>query len=104
MMQMACFQQSEKYSFLLTSVVVFSYIKGLTVLLQQRSIDVEQRMALVQDVQGQLKELREELDDWNKIWFQLAVESSEEVGTEKPSIPRMCNRQTQRSNVEADVF
>ncbi|KAL5487067.1 hypothetical protein EMCRGX_G019626 [Ephydatia muelleri] len=36
------------------------------------------RMALVQDVQGQLKELREELDDWNKIWFQLAVESSEE--------------------------
>ena len=43
-------------------------------LLQQRSIDVEQRMALVQDVQGQLKELREELDDWNKIWFQLAVE------------------------------
>ena len=25
------------------------------------------------------------------------------VGTEKPSIPQMCNGQTQRSNVEADV-
>ena len=31
------------------------------------------------------------------------METSEEVGTEKPSIPRMCNRQTQRSKVEADV-
>ena len=58
---------------------------------------------MVQDVQGKLKELREELDDWNKIWFQMAVEIAEEVGTEKPSIPWMCNKQTQRSNVEADV-
>ena len=33
----------------------------------------------------------------------LAVEIVEEVGTEKPSIPRMCNRQTQRFNVEADL-
>ena len=37
------------------------------------------------------------------IKFQMAVEIAEEVGTEKPSIPRMCNRQTQRSNVEADI-
>ena len=96
----------EKFSFLLTLVVVYnilSYIKGLTVLLQQRSIDIVQGITLVQDVLGQLKELREELDDWNKIWFQMAVEIAEEVGTEKPSIPRICNRQTQRSNVEAYV-
>ena len=96
----------EKFSFLLALVVVYNilgYIKGLTVLLQQRSIDIVQGITLVQDVLGQLKELREELDDWNKIWFQMAVEIAEEVGTEKPSIPRMCNRQTQRSNVEADI-
>ena len=51
----------EKFSFLLILVVVFnilSDIKGLTVLLQQRSIDIVQWMTLVQDVQGQLKELR----------------------------------------------
>ena len=72
-------------------------------LLQQRSTDIVQGITLVQDVLGQLKELREELDDWNKIWFQMAVEIAEEVGTEKPSIPRMCNRQTQRLNVEADL-
>eukprot|EP00731_Ephydatia_muelleri_P031439 Em0022g953a len=96
----------EKFSFLLALVVVYnilSYIKGLTVLLQQRSIDIVQGITLVQEVLGQLKELREELDDWNKIWFQMAVEIAEEVGTEKPSIPRMCSRQTQRSNVEADI-
>ena len=96
----------EKFSFLLTLVVVYnilSYIKGLTVLLQQRSIDIVQGITLVQDVQGQLKELREELDDWNKFWFQMVVEIAEEVGTEKPSIPWMCNRETQRSNVEAGV-
>ena len=96
----------EKFSFLLALVVVYnilSYIKGLTVLLQQRSIDIVQGITLVQDVLGQLKELREELDDWNKIWFQMAVEIAEEVGTENPSIPRMCNKQTQRSNVEADI-
>ena len=95
----------EKFSFLLLVVVynILSYIKGLTVLLQQRSIDIVQGIMLVQDFQDQLKELREELDDWNKIWFQLAVEIAEAEGTEKPSIPRMCNKQTQRSTVEADV-
>ena len=95
----------EKFSFLLTLIIVFnvhSYIKGLTVLLQQRSLDFVQGIELVQDVQEQLKELREEIDDWHGIWFQSAVDIVEEVGTEKPSIPRRCNKQTQRANVEAD--
>ena len=54
----------EKSSFLLTLKVVYivlSYIKGLTVLLQQQSIDIVQGIALVQEVQCQLKDLREEL-------------------------------------------
>ena len=96
----------EKFSFLLILMVVFnvlSYIKGLTVLLQQRSLDIVQGIELIQDVQEQLKELREDIDDRHKIWFELTVDLVEEVGTEKPSIPRRCNRQTQRSNVEAEV-
>ena len=81
----------EKFSFLLILMVVFnvlSYIKGLTVLLQQRSLDIVQGIELIQDVQEQLKELREDIDDWHKIWFELTVDLVEEVGTEKPSIPR----------------
>ena len=31
------------------------------------------------------------------------MENAEEVGVEKPSIPRRCNRQTHRANVEAEV-
>lgn len=86
----------EKFSFLLMLIIVFnvlSYIKGLTVLLQQHSLDIVQGIELVQDIQEQLKELHEEIDDWHGIWFQSAVDIVEEVGTKKPSIPRRCNKQ-----------
>ena len=57
----------EKFSFLLTLVVVFnvlSYIKGLTVLLQQQSsLDIVKGIEMVQEVQEELKEVREEVDD-----------------------------------------
>ena len=73
------------------------------VLLEQRSLDIVRGIELVQDVQVQLKELHDEIGNWHSIWFQSAVDIAEEVGTEKPSIPRRCNRQTQRANVEADI-
>ena len=78
----------EKFSFL-TLIVVFnilSYIKGLTVLLQQQSLDIVQGIELVQDVQEQLKKLRDEIGDLHSIWFQSALDIAEEVGTEKPSL------------------
>lgn len=53
-------------------------------------------------MQRQLNEVREKIDEWHKKWFQLAVDIASEVDTELPTIPRRCNRQTQRSNVEAD--
>ena len=59
------------------------------VFLQQKSLDtgVVQGIKLVQDTQNQLKELQEEVDDRQKIWFELAVGLADEVGTEKPTIP-----------------
>ena len=45
----------EKFSFLLTLVVIYnilSYIKGLTVLPQQRSIDIVQGMGRSRPAQG----------------------------------------------------
>ena len=71
-------------------------------LLQQRSLDIVQGIELVQDVQEQLKDLREEIDDWHGIWFHSAVDIVQEVRTEKLSIPHRCNKQTQRANVKAD--
>ena len=96
----------EKFSFLITLTVVFNvlgYVKSLTVLLQQRSLDIVQGIELVEDVQEQVRELREEVDKWHKVWFEMAVDVAEAVNTEEPSIPRRCGRQTQRSNVPADV-
>ena len=97
----------EKFSFLLTLVVVFnvlSYIKGLTVLLQQQSsLDIVKGIEMVQEVQEELKEVREEVDDWYKIWFKSAIDMAEEAQTEMPSIPRRCSRQMQWANVEAEV-
>ena len=95
----------EKFSFLLTLVFnVLSYIMGLTVLLQQQSsLDIVKGIEMVQEVQEELKEVREEVDDWHKIWFKSAIDMAEEAQTEMPSIPRRCSRQMQQANVEAEV-
>ena len=61
-------------------------------LLQQRSLDIVRGIELGQDVQEQLKQLHDEIGDWHSIWFQSAEDIAEDVGTEKPSIPRRCNR------------
>ena len=74
-----------------------------TVLLQQQSLDIVHGIEVVQDLKEQLKELCIEVDDWHSIWFELAVDIAEEVGTKKPSLPCRCNRQTQWTNVEADL-
>ena len=96
----------EKFSFLLTLVVVFNvlgYIKGLTLLLQQRSLDIVHRIQLVQNVQVQLKQVCDDIDTWHNIWFRSATDIPQNVGTELPSIPRRCQRQTHQANVEGET-
>ena len=53
---------------------VLSYIKGLTVLLQQQS-----SLDIVKGIEEELKEVREEVDDWHKIWFKSAIDMAEEA-------------------------
>ena len=94
----------ERFPFLIILIVVFnvmSYIKGLTVLLQLRSLDIVKAMDMVEDVQAQLADIRGKVDHFHKTWFQSAVDMTKEVGVEKPSISRRCARQTARDNVEA---
>ena len=57
---------------------------------------------MIQDVQEQLKELREEIDDWYKIWYDLAVDMAEEVELRSVQFYIVVKgMQTQRANVEA---
>ena len=79
----------EKFSFLVTLVVVqnvIGYIKGRTKLLQERSLDIVQGIALVEDVQKQLYEIREDVDEWHSVWYSMAKNRAEEEGTEEPGI------------------
>ena len=59
----------EKFSFLLTLMVVFKvlhYIKGMTVLLQQRSLDIFRELNWFRMCRNSyVKELREEVSDWH---------------------------------------
>lgn len=96
----------EKFSFLVTLVVVqnvMSYIKALTKLLQGRSLDIVHGIELVEDLQKQLEEIRDDVEEWHKVWFTMASHVAEEEGTEEPSIPRRCGRQTQRDNVDGET-
>ena len=80
----------EKFYFILSLVVAFKilgYIRGVTIMLQKRSLDIVQGIQLIKDVQQQLQETRESIDDRHKAWFKIAVEMAEEQGI-TPSIPR----------------
>ena len=56
-------------------------------------------------MQEQVRELRGEVDKWHKVWFEMTEDVAKAVNTEEPSIPCTCRcgRQTQKSNVPADV-
>ena len=95
-----------KFSFLVTLVVVQSvmgYLKTVTKLLQERSLDIVRDIALMgEKVQKLLEEIRADIDEWHSTWFTMAREISEE-GTEGPDIPRRCGQQNNRDNVEAET-
>ena len=87
-------------------MVVFNimcYIKGLTVLLQLESLDIVQGIQMVTaEVKEILSDVRENIVEHYKLWHKQAVELVQQSDCEEPSIPHRCNKQTQRSNVEAD--
>ena len=43
------------------------------------------------------------MEGWYKVWFTMASDLAEEEGTEKPSVPRRCDRQTQCNNVDGET-
>ena len=68
-----------------------------------RSLDIVQAMEMVGDVRKQLEEIRDDVEEWHKVWFIMASDIAGEEGTEDPCIPRRCGKQIHRSNVEAET-
>ena len=94
----------EKGSFLVALVIgynILNYIKGLTVMLQQSSIDITRAMGLVEDTRKSLQDVRHRVKEFHGEWMKRAREMAEEAGTNIPTVPRMCGIQMHRENITA---
>ena len=65
-------------------------------------VDIVQGVELVEDVQEQVRELKE-VDKWHKVWVEMTVDEAEAVNIEELTILHRCGMQTLKSNISADV-
>ena len=83
-----------------TVIHFFGYIKGLSVQLQGSSLDVIQGYGMVSHVRSVISEARNNTSEFNSV-FESCVLMANKANT-TISIPRICGRQTQRSNISAN--
>ena len=100
---LVCITQFEFIMAFIVGLRCLDYIKGLTITLQKRTIDICQAYNEVGNVQAALNEVREGIDTYHKKWFDDAVQLGRISNASEPQIPRRCNRQTARSNVPGDT-
>ena len=77
-------------------------VKGITVKLQKRDVDVISAYNMIEDTKQKIVDLRTNLDTEHEEWFKEAKEMAEEVGTEM-TMPRITRRQVYRSNPETST-
>lgn len=86
----------------LSALVVTSsslgYLMALTKSLQSEAKDIILAVSEVNNIVDVLKDLRENVDENHDRWFAEVATLCTCIGTE-PSLPRLCGRQTQRSNI-----
>jgi hypothetical protein len=93
------------FEFLITLVVVkkvLGYIKGLTQLLQKKTLDICTAYSEVDNVKLSLAQVRQNIDIVHQAWYQAAVTIGDKIHAPEPSIPRRCSRQSNRGNVPGD--
>lgn len=96
------FANLQKAKFIMAFVVVkncLHLMRGMTVKLQKRDIDVIGAYNMISDIKKQIDDLRINLDKEHEEWFKEAQGMAEKVGTEI-KIPRITGRQIHRSNAE----
>ena len=86
-------------TFTITSNIM-AYIQGLSIGLQEKSLDVCQAYSHITTTQATLEKARETVDVKHNIWWREAVDMADGVGVQ-PSAPRTCRRQRDRDNVPA---
>ncbi|XP_065189566.1 52 kDa repressor of the inhibitor of the protein kinase-like [Sycon ciliatum] len=91
------------FSFLVTFGVVYhvmAYLVGLSVGLQEKSLDVCRAYKQIANTKATLEKVRADIDKSHATWFTKAVDMARGVNVQ-PSIPRTCRRQQGRDNVPA---
>ena len=73
--------------------------KPLSVSLQLSSIDISKAYKYVSKTKKSVQHVRDNVDDFNSNWFDIAKGKSEAVGAVGPALPRRCGRQRDRNNV-----
>ena len=92
------------FEFIISLVIaqkVLSYTEGITSSLQSKSIDIIAAYKHVNVITESLRDVRRNIEQYNKEWYTLAKELAQKVQVE-PKIPRLCKRQLNRHNIPAE--
>ncbi len=76
------------------------FLLVLTRSLQAETKDVIQAVTEIKAVMSAIKRVRDEIDEYHAKWFEKITEICDKAGM-TPSTPRICSRQSHRSNIAA---
>lgn len=79
-----------------------SYLMALTKSLQSEAKDIVEAVTEICNLKAVLQDLRDNVEDYHDQWFSKVEQMCTLIGTE-PSLPRVCARQTHRSNVPSQT-
>ncbi len=79
-----------------------NYLMALTKSLQSEAKDIVQAVSEINHITSVFCDLREKMEDHHNEWYTEVEKLGEAIGI-VPSLPRLCTRQTHRSNVPAET-
>ena len=94
------------FPFIIAFVVAkqcLAYVKGLTVSLQKRAKDICQAYKEANNVVLALTQLRLNVDEKHKEWFDISAGLCQQFNGSGPQLPRRCSVQTARCNMPGDT-
>ena len=81
---------------------VFDYTLPVTQLLQNKSIDINHGIHLIQSLKDHIVAMRNNIDFYHLEWYNKALELASQVDVSEAK-PRTCGRQINRGNTPADT-
>ena len=77
-----------------------NYLLALTRSLQSEAKDIVQAVSEIDHLKTVIQDLRDHIDEYHDKWYGEVERMCDTIGTQ-PSLPRLCQRQTHRSNTPA---